>query len=109
MKEIATVLHVGELGMESFVTETYNWIIEQERKFMEEGIPFDDRKVKFLIQAVRMIEPQLRTNHPDKQLMEKFTSKLELKFYKEPFDKRYMLFDFVKNFIHEYLIKKGIE
>lgn len=91
------------------VTDLWNWIERQERDFVNRDVPFSDRQVKYLISQLRLVEPYLKKHHPNKELVEHFADKMELKFYKEDYTQRFLLFDFIKNFIHETLIRKGVE
>jgi len=90
------------------VQEVWDWIERQETDFVNKGIPFSDRQVNYLILQLRLIEPYLQKYCEDKELTLKFADKMEIKFYKMSYHKRFLLFDFVKNFIHDNLIKKGI-
>lgn len=89
------------------VQETWDWIERQEEDFIKKDIPFSDRQVNYLIAQLRICEPYLNKHCDDKELVFQFADKMEEKFYKMGYHQRFMLFDFVKNFIHE-LIKKGI-
>jgi hypothetical protein len=92
----------------SVVQETWNWIERQEQEFVNRGIPFSDRQVQYLVSQLRLCEPYLKAHCNNQELVEKFADKMENKFYKMSYHERFLLFDFVKNFIHDNLIKKGV-
>ena len=92
----------------SVVQETWNWIERQEKDFVNRGIPFSDRQVKYLISQIRLCEPYLKKHCENQELVVKFADKIEIKFYRMDYSQRFLLFDFVKNFIHDNLIKKGV-
>ena len=81
----------------SCVSETYQWLIMVEERFVEKGIPFSDSQVKVLIMKIKHIEPFLQEADPHNELFEHFAEKMEEKFIKEDYSKRFMLFDFSYN------------
>lgn len=85
------------------VNDIWYWIEHVEEDFVKRNVPFSDRQVDYLIKKLRMLEPYL----PKTELHEHFADKMELKFLKGSFHDRYMLFDFIKHFVHETFIKKS--
>lgn len=92
----------------SIVQDTYDWLERVEGEFVNRNVPFSDRQVSYLIGRLRLVEPYLKANSDGNELYNHFACKMEMKFLKENYHQRFMLFDFIKNLIHEELIKKGI-
>ena len=92
----------------SVVQETWNWIERQEIQFVSKGVPFSDRQVNYLVAQLRLCQPYVHKHCKDQELVDQFADKMESKFYNMEYHDRYLLFDFVKNFIHENLIKKSL-
>lgn len=85
--------------------DVWYWIEHIEEDFVKRNVPFSDRQVAYLIKKLRMLEPYLILKNPGNELYEHFADKMELKFLKEDFHQRYLLFDFIKHLVHETFIK----
>jgi hypothetical protein len=90
--------------------DTWNWIKNVELKYGIDMRPIPDIYCKALIVRIERLLPVLQLNTTPQYktaLNDKFCSKFERKLLKANME-RSMLFDFIKNMIHEILLKEMV-
>ncbi len=95
------------------IPEFWWWIRQIELDHSaHEGDIIPDRYCKQFIKYLEKAVPYLIKYHLPKYndiMHDRFAEEFELKLFSEPEDKRFMLFDFIKDLLHENLIKRQIE
>ena len=90
--------------------ELWEWIRTVELKFGINKIPIPDQYCEILIRKLTALHPALVADGLPKYsgvFRDDFVNKFMLKLYKTP-ESRSMLFDFIKNLIHENLLQEDI-
>ena len=90
--------------------EFWEWIRQVELKFGVNQIPIPDQYCDLLLNKLTALLPTLQQHGLSKYsgvFADDFVSKFMLKLYKTT-ESRSMLFDFIKNLIHENLLQEDI-
>ena len=90
--------------------ELWEWIRNVELKFGINQIPIPDQYCDTLLNKLQQLLPVLVAEGLPKYLgtfQDDFVNKFMLKLYKTP-EQRSMLFDFIKNLIHENLLHEDL-
>ena len=90
--------------------ELWEWIRSVELKFGINKIPIPDQYCEMLLNKLQQILPTLVQDGLPKYsgvFRDNFVEKIMLKLYKTP-EKRSMLFDFIKDLIHQNLLQEDI-
>ena len=91
--------------------ELWKWIELVELKYTMNDRMIPYKYIDVLMNKIKIIEPELKATRNTiytSILNDNFADKFALKLMKTPEDKIFMLFDFIKNLIHECLLKKDL-